>query len=77
MNKTNTATIADELMLIGAVRMIANERYNTGWDVVVECFTDGDILEYLSDAQFDLLEALKAIQAWIDLRKEMEENCQF
>ena len=68
---------ADELMLIGAIRIHANANYNKGWDVVVEAFTDGDILEYLSNADFDLTKALDDIQAFIDLRKEMEENCQF
>ena len=66
-----------EAILIEYIRLHAEARYNTGWDVVVECFTDGDILEYLSDAGYNLPQALKAIQAWIDLRKEMEENCQF
>ncbi len=71
------ANNADELMLIGAIRIHANANYNKGWDVVVEAFTDGDILEYLSNADFDLTKALDDIQAFIDLRKEMEENCQF
>jgi hypothetical protein len=67
----------NEQIMIEGVRVIATQRYNQGWDVVVEAFTDGDILEYLSNADFDLPKALDDIQAFIDLRKEMEENCQF
>jgi hypothetical protein len=70
-------TPSREDVLIGAVRMIANDRYETGWSAVVECFTDGDILEYLSEANFNLSKTIKAIQAWVDIRKEMEDNCQF
>lgn len=77
MKKTYTATNADELMLIGAVRMIANERYNNGWSAIVEAWSDGDILEYLSNNDFDLPKTLADIQSWIDLRAEMEDNCRF
>jgi hypothetical protein len=70
-------TPSREDVLIGAVRMIANDRYENGWSAVVECFTDGDILEYLSEANFNLSKTIKAIQAWVDIRKEMEDNCQF
>jgi hypothetical protein len=64
-------------MLIQAIRIHANDNYSHGWDAVVEAFTDGDILEYLSDADFDLPKAIKAIQSWIDIRQEMSDNCQF
>jgi hypothetical protein len=67
----------DEQVLIQAIRNYANANYSTGWDAVVEAFTDGDILEYLSDADFDLPKAIKAIQSWIDIRQEMSDNCQF
>ena len=73
---TNTPEKCEQL-LIGAVRQIANDRYEQGWSAVVECFTDGDILEYLSNADNNLPKAIKAIQEWVDLRKEMEDNCQF
>ena len=66
-----------EHLLIEYVRLHANARYEQGWSAVVEAFTDGDILEYLSDANFNLPKALKAIQEWVDIRKEMEDNCQF
>lgn len=56
----------DEQVLIKAVRVIANAKYNQGWDVVVECMTDGDILEVLSNCQFDLPKAIASIQSWVD-----------
>ena len=67
----------NESMLIQAIRIHANNHYSQGWDAVVEAFTDGDILEYLSESDFDLPKTILSIQEWIDLRKEMEENCQF
>jgi len=73
---TNTPEKCEQL-LIGAVRKIANDRYEQGWSAVVEAWSDGDILEYLSEADMNLPKALKAIQEWVDIRKEMEDNCQF
>lgn len=35
----------DEQQLIQAVRQHAIKHYEAGWDVVVECYEDGDILE--------------------------------
>jgi len=67
----------DEEQMIGFVRLHANTNYNKGWDVIVECWADGDILEYLSESKFDMAKTLKAIQDWIDLRAEMEENTRF
>jgi len=67
----------DEEHMIGFVRLHANTNYNKGWDAIVEAWSDGDILEYLSESQFDMAKTLKAIQEWIDLRQEMSDNCQF
>jgi hypothetical protein len=61
-----TTKDADEMMLIGAVRMIARERQH--WDVVNEYWLDGDILELLSEAKFDLPKALDNIQNLIDIK---------
>lgn len=35
----------DEQQLIEAVRAHALKHYESGWDVLVECYDDGDILE--------------------------------
>lgn len=67
----------DEENMIAFIRVHANTNYNKGWDAVVECWSDGDILEYLSEAKFDMKKTIKAIQDWIDLRAEMNDNCQF
>ena len=67
----------DEENMIAFIRVHANTNYNKGWDAIVECWSDGDILEYLSESKFDMKKTIKAIQDWIDLRKEMEDNCQF
>ena len=67
MKITYTPTNADELRLILAVRQIATERgeQHPVWFDVNDCMMDGDILEYLSDADFDLPKALKAIESWV------------
>lgn len=42
----------DENELIAAVRRHAMDNYeNDGWDYLVECWDDGDILEQISDAK--------------------------
>lgn len=42
----------DENELIQAVRRHAIENYNSGgWDYLVECWDDGDILEQISEAK--------------------------
>ena len=66
-----------EQTLIEYVRLHANARYNQGWGWVVECFDDGDILEYLSDAQMDLPKALQAIQNDVDQHASFCNTCQF
>jgi hypothetical protein len=41
----------DEYNLVEAVRQYARKHYNTrGWDIVVEAWADGDILEAIEDA---------------------------
>ena len=46
--------------------MLAKQR--EGWDIINEHWLDGDILEMLSDAQFDLPKALENIQNLIDIK---------
>ena len=67
----------DEENMIAFIRVHANTNYNKGWDTIVECWSDGDILEYLSESKFDMKKTIKAIQDWIDLRQEQSDNCQF
>lgn len=41
----------DEFNLVAAVRKYARDHYNVGgWDILVECYDDGDILELIEDA---------------------------
>jgi hypothetical protein len=56
-----------EQLLIGAVRKIASDRYEQGWDYVVDQWMDGDILEVLSDADYNLPQAIKHIQSMVDI----------
>ena len=61
------ASNADELVLIGAIRMVSNARaqVDCAWEDVNELMNDGDILEFLSEHQFDLLKTINAIEQWV------------
>lgn len=64
----------DEQVLINFIRNYAMDNYTKGWDVVVECFEDGDILEYLSETDFDLPQTIKSMQEFVELHKEKEQS---
>ena len=61
-----------ETDLIAAVRRHAINNYeNDGWDVLVECWDDGDILERISDANAQTPDAaIKACLSWVSLYDE-------
>ena len=61
----------NEQDFINEVRRYAMDHYNKGgWDEVVEAWSDGDILEYYSDAGEDVEKAFKAIKETVQLRHE-------
>ncbi|MGB1649747.1 MAG: hypothetical protein ACPHEP_01850 [Acidimicrobiales bacterium] len=61
-----------ETDLIAAVRRHAINNYEQdGWDVLVECWDDGDILERISDANAQTPDAaIKACLSWVALYDE-------
>jgi hypothetical protein len=67
----------DEQMLIGAVRRHAINNYEQdGWDILVECYDDGDILELISDANASTVEEAiasvrKTLKIYDDHRAEI------
>lgn len=58
--------------LIEAVKRHAVDNYeNNGWDVLVECWDDGEILERISEANAKTPDAaIKACQFWVELYDE-------
>jgi len=66
--------MTNEQVLISFIRRYAMDNYTRGWDVIVECFGDGDILEYLSETDFDLFKTIKAMQDYVNAYKEKEEE---
>lgn len=54
-------------VLIQFIRQYASDRYEQGWDYVVDQWMDGDILEVLSDADYNLPQAIKHIQSMVDI----------
>ena len=63
----------DENQLIQSVRRHALDNYeNNGWDYLVECWDDGDILEQISDANAQTPDA--AIKACLSLVSLLDER---
>jgi hypothetical protein len=56
---------------IKAIKEYATVFYNEGWDVIVECWTDADLLAELSINGMDLAKTFKSLQALIDVRADM------
>lgn len=58
--------------LIEEVKRHAVENYNSnGWDVLVECWDDGEILERITEANAQTPDAaVKACQRWLELYDE-------
>lgn len=67
----------DEQVLIATVRHIANALYDKGWSVIVESWTDGDILELLSECQFDLPKAYHELQGYVDAYLQKQEDISY
>ena len=67
----------NEQELIQAIRKHAEANYSKGWDLIVEAYDDGDLLEELSQNNMLYTPTIQSLQLTIDLRREMEENCRF
>ena len=66
----------NEQEMIQAIRKHAEALYNNGWDVVVEAYDDGDLLEELSENGMDLKKTIKSLQAMVSLRSDLMEEHQ-
>jgi hypothetical protein len=66
----------NEQEMIQAIRKHAEALYNKGWDVVVEAYDDGDLLEELSENGMDLKKTIKSLQAMVSLRSDLMEEHQ-
>ena len=64
----------NEQEMLQAVRKHAYENYEQdGWDIVVECMNDGDILELISDAKAtNSIDAINAVHKFVKLRDDHE-----
>lgn len=71
---TKQATNPDELMLIGAIRQHANANYNKGWDYVVECWDDGDLLDELSYCGMDLKKTIASMQDHVNMYLQRQQE---
>lgn len=64
----------DEAALIRTVRAHALNNYNKdGWDYVVECYEDGDILEDIGDAT-TVKEAIARVGAMVKILDERRQE---
>lgn len=66
----------NEQEMIQAIRKHAEANYNKGWDLVVEAYDDGDLLEELSENGMDLKKTIKSLQTTIALRSDLMEEHQ-
>lgn len=66
----------NEQEMIQAIRKHAEALYNKGWDVVVEAYDDGDLLEELSENGMDLKKTIKSLQSMVSLRSDLMEEHQ-
>ena len=64
----------NEQDMIVAVRKYAYANYEKdGWDTVIECMEDGDILELISDAKAtNSMEAINSVHKFVKLRHDHE-----
>jgi hypothetical protein len=60
----------DEQDFINQVRKYAMDHYTKGWDYVVECWADGDILEYWSEADGNTNKAFRNIASAVNTHRE-------
>jgi len=69
-----SAPSEDEQGMIVAVRKYAYANYEKdGWDTVIECMEDGDILELISDAKAtNSIDAINAVYKFVKLRHDHE-----
>ena len=60
-----------EREIIDTVRALASKHYEEGygWQVIVECMNDEDILVHAGDTH-DMREALKNIRSFVELHSE-------
>lgn len=65
-----------KLLLLSDIRKHAINEYENGWDVIVECFTDSDILAVVGSA-YTLPSWIKRLTEVIAERNEAIGNCQF
>lgn len=56
---------------IQAIRAYAEALYSMGWDVVVEAYDDGELLQELSENGMDVVKTIQSLQAMIDVRADV------
>jgi len=61
--------MTNEEALVAYLRSYAYKHYGQGWgwDTIVECWSDGDILEALRENQFDLPKTVESIQSYLNV----------
>jgi hypothetical protein len=62
----------NEQTMIEDIKAYAIANYNNGWDNIVECWEDGDILEALSENEFDMAKTIASIQEYVDVIVERD-----
>ena len=66
----------NEQDMIAAVFKYAHANYEKdGWDIVVECMNDGDILELISEAKAtNSIDAISAVHRIVKMKRDHEKE---
>lgn len=79
MSRTLIEQIAygSTLDMVEGIKKYALDQYTNGWDIVVECYDDSEILEIIDRHNGSMKGALDEIQEMVDIHNEQASNCRF
>jgi len=67
--------MASKRDLVDRIYAYAMANYENGWDFIVECYPDEDVLELLDDDTTTFDAAIAELQSLVDLHEEQAANC--
>lgn len=68
---------ASTLDMVVGIKKYALEQYANGWDLIIECYTDGEIEEVINECGGSMVKALDEFQSIVDIHEEQSSNCRF
>ncbi len=65
---------ADKSKWVQKIHDHAMARYENGWDWIIECYPQEDVLELLDETVSTYAQAIKELGEYVKLNKEQESN---